>query len=305
MSQLAAYCAQYGATVLPGVDGLDEQMNPNVRNEVTVGSPYPQFVTLVGQKPTVPMSSRALATILGVTGSVGANIDDTNNFLVIFSKMTDEGGTIDAGGPHRTYTHTRGILRPTSLTCNHQEDALLNFEALLFSEDGAAAPIAISAGALPTLPRDNIRHTLASATIAGVSFACQTSLNIAFNNGATTRGCNSNIYDTFVEQPGIQPTITLTGLDASIFADANIPVAGKGATHVNTVIWLRKRDESGIGFVADGTAEHIKIDAEGLAVITSHRGRGTSSAEIDVQITCSIDDSGNAPIGIQTNVAIT
>lgn len=305
MSQLAAYCAKYGSTVLPGVQGLDVQLNSDLNNEVTIGSPYPQFVVLRGQRPVVPMSSRAVSTILDVTGSVGASIDDSNNFQAIFSAMTDATGVIDGAGTNRIYTMTRGILRPTSLTCNHQEDALLNFEALLYSEDGDTAPVAIGSGALPTLPRDNIRHTLASATIGGVSFGCQIGLNISFGNNARTRGCKSNVWDTFVEQPGIQPVITLTGLNAAIFADANIPVQGKGATHANTVIWLRKRDTSGILFVGNGTAEHIKIDAEGLAVVTAHRGQGTSSAEIDLQITCSIDGSGNAPIGITTDIAIT
>lgn len=309
MSVLAAHSAQYGSTVLPGIESLSMQTNPNIANDVTIGSPYPQFVVMRGQKPTLPLSSQAVATVLGVTGSVGADIDDTNNFTALFSFMNN--GAIVAAGPHKSYTADRGLLLPRQLTCNHQEDATLNFEALLYSSDGATSPLVIAAPtSLPTIPRDEFKHTLGPITIdnaagSAIDFGCATSLSIDFGNNAQTRGCNSDIWDKIVEQPGIQPTITITGLEADWVSAAGIPLEGGGMTHANCVIYLRKRDASGVSFVADATAEHIKIDVQGLAVVTEHTGQGTSSAEVTLQITASLDGAGNAPIGINTASAIT
>ena len=306
MTLQTAYAVTYGAeptpTVLAGLTGLNTGLNPEVDNEVKIGSPYPQFAVVRAQKPRMVFSTNAVAPTLDVVGYSGANIDATNLLKGYYAAMSN--GLVNPAGTHQVYTADRGVLFGRRLSCQNQQDALLDLDALLYSADGAAHPISIGTGTLPTLARDNIRHTLSSTSIAGIDMGCVTSVDIDFGNSLLSRGCNSAIYDQHLEQPGIQTVITIVGLDAEKFGASGIPPDGKGGTKADTTIYLRKRDLSGIGFVAGATAEHIKIDAEGVAVVLNHDGQGTTSSELTVQFTCQLDASGNAPLAISTTSAL-
>lgn len=307
MSLQTAFAVQYGATVLAGIERLSQSINPEVDNRVGIGSIYPQFAVMRGQRPVMQFQSHAVANVLGVTGYVGADIDGSSNLVGYFAKM--DGQLPASGSVHRSYTADRGVLVPRRLSCAHQQDAVVDCEALLYSSDGATEPIVIADNvALPTLARDNIRHTLRSVQLAGVDMGCVTNLSIEFGNGVRTRGCNSDLWDKLVEQGGVQSVITITGIDADKFASTGIPLKGKGGTHANSIIYLRKYDESGIDFVADDLApaanEHIKIDAEGLVVVSEHSGSGSDTSELTLQMYCTLDGSANAPIAIDTASAI-
>jgi hypothetical protein len=303
MSLQTAFAVEYGSTVLAGLDNLSQAVNNNVDNGVGIGSIYPQFAVLRGQQPAIQFQSHAVASVLAVTGYVGADIDGSNNLKAYFAKM--DGQVPATGSVHRTYTADRGVLVPRRLSCAHQQDSIVDCEALLYSSDGATEPIVIADDvALPSLTRDNIRHTLKSVTLAGVDLGCVTNVSIEFGNGVRTRGCNSDLWDKLVEQGGVQSVITITGIDADKFSSTGIPLKGKGGTHANSIIWLRKYDESGIDFVDDLTAEHIKIDAEGLVVVSDHSGQGSETSELTVQMYCTLDASENAPIAINTASAI-
>lgn len=306
MSLHHAYAAKYGSSVLSGLTNLNTQLNPQVQNETGIGSPYPQFIAITEQKPALLFNSTMLASIFAVTGTTGAIIDGTNNLVGYYAKLGNDGLPL-AGSVHRSYTAVRGLLLPRRLSCTHRRPAQVDLEALLFSSDGAAHPLVIADDvALPTLAVANIEHTLAAIELgideSEKAFDCAQSLTIDFGNGAQTRGCSSDIYDTHVEQPGIKPVITLTGLSASVFGATGVPPVGLKVEHAGTTIYLRKRAE-GVGFVADGTAEHIKLTADGVAVVTQHTGEGTAAAEVTLQITCGWDGT-NVPITINTAAAI-
>ena len=305
-----AFTAVYGATALAGLRNLDYQANPEVRNDVSIGSPYPQFAAIVGQKPRLLFAADRIDTLLGITGSSGAKIDATNNLVGYFAAL-DEDGLPLAGAVHRAYTATRGLLVPRRLQCSHRQAAMVDCEAILRSEDGSAHPITIADNvALPTLPSADVQHTLGKiqlgvAGLAPLNFDldCPTDLSIDFGNGAQTRGCSSDVYDVHTEQPGIQPVTTLTSLSAAAFGPNGVPPVGKKIKHDGTILYLRKYDE-GIGFVDDATAEHIRITLDGVAVVTSHTGQGTSAAQVNLQITGKIA-GGVVPVTINTASAIT
>lgn len=302
MTLHSAYAVKHGTTVLSGLTNLNTQLNPQVQNDTGIGSPFPQFVAITEQKPQFAFQATMLADALGVTGSTGAIIDDSTQLIGYLAKLGDDGLPL-SGSVHRSYTAIRGLMLPRRLSCTHRRPAQLDIETLLFSSDGAVHPIVIADNvALPTLAVANEQHTLGAIQlgVSGTVFAfdCAQSLTIDFGNGAQTRGCGSDIFDKHVEQPGIKPVITLTGLAATMFGPAGVPPVGLKLTHAGTIIYLRKRN-AGIGFVADGTAEHIKLTAEGVAVVTQHTGQGTAAAEVTVQITCGWDGT-NAPITIDT-----
>ena len=311
MTLHTAYAAQYGSTVLADLTNLDLQTNPEVDNETSIGTPFPQFVAVVGARPGVQMTSRAVADVLGVTGSMGAAISGANPFNAFFARLGAD-GLPDPASVHRQYTATNGLLLPVRLSCAHRGNAQVDIRTLLYSGDGATYPLTISdIGSLPTLAQANVKHTLGKLEIgdSGANLTevdCKTNLTVDFGQNAETIGCDSDVLDKNLQQASIQPVINITGLNALAFFDSadKIPPIGKPINHANTNIYLRKRSEGGIGFVADVTAEHIKLTAHGTAIVTQHRGQGTSRSEIDIQITCGWDGT-NAPITIDTASAIT
>lgn len=306
MSLHSAYAVKHGTTILSGLTNLNTNLNPQVQNDTGIGSPYPQFVAVTEQKPVMEFQATMVAAALALTGSTGVKIDGTDSLVGYYAQLGDDGLPL-SGSVHRSYTATRGLLLPRRLSCTHRRPAQLDMSALLFSTDGAAHPIAIADNvALPSLVVADEQHTLGKIQL-GISgttfnFGCAQSLSIDFGNGAQTRGCSSDIFDAHVEQPGIQSVITLTGLSATAFGSAGVPPVGLKLTHAGTILYLRKRN-AGIGFVADATEEHIKLTAEGVAVVTQHTGQGTAAAEVTVQITCGWDGT-NVPITIDTAAAI-
>lgn len=307
MTLHSAYAVRYGAsTVLSGLTNLNVGLNPQVQNDTGIGSPYPQFVAVTEQKPLMRFGTRMVAALLDLTGSTGLQINASNNLTGFFAQLGDD-GLPAAGSVHRSYTAVRGLLLPRQLTCSHRQPAQIEAEALLHSADGAAHPLVIADNvALPTLAVANIQHTLGAIKL-GVTgtifdFGCTESLTVDFGNGAQTRGCTSDVYDKHVEQPGIRPVVTLTGLSAAAFGAAGVPPVGLKVTHAGTVIYLRKRNQ-GIGFVADATSEHIALTIDGVAVVTEHSGQGTAAAQVSLQITGAWDGT-NSPITIDTTAAI-
>ncbi len=307
MSLRNAFAVKLGSTVLSGLTNIDAQMNPEVDNEVNLGSNWPQFAAIVSQKPKLMFSSRSVASCLGLLGSTGTTIDGSTNLIAYFAKLDGIGNPL-SGTVHRSYTMTRGIIMPRRLSCQHRQSAQLDVEAVLYSSDGAAHPIAISdTVALPTISRAYVQHTIGPLTlgITGTVFTVDdpTSFSIDFGNGAQTSGSGSDIYDKYIEQQGIKPVINITGIDAAMFGTGKVPPVGTAITHAGVSLFLRKRAENGIGFVANGTAEHIKITANGVAVVTDHKGTGNGKSEVSLQITTDWDGT-NAPIVIDTASAI-
>ena len=85
---------------------------------------------------------------------------------------------------------------------------------------------------------------------------------------------------------------------------AKIPLTGLKVTHANTAFYLRKR-AIGSTFVANGTAQHIKFTAEGLATIDNAMqvsGDEPSSTTLTMPLHY---DGTNAPLVIDTASAIT
>lgn len=308
MTLRKAYAVKLGSTVLSGLQNIDTQTNPEVDSEVSLGSVFPQFVCITGQKPKMMFMSRSVAACLGLVGLTGATIDGSTN-LIGYSATLDGIGNPASGSVHRTYTANRGLLVPRRLSCQHRQNAQLDLEAILYSSDGAAYPLAIADNvALPTISAAIAQHTLGPVTlgISGTTVVIPDLQNISidFGNGAQTTGASSNLYDSYMENPQVKPVINLTGIDALVFGGSSkVPPAGQQITHAGTTIYFRKRSTTGVGFVADGTAEHIKITANGVAVVTEHKGSGNGRSEVSIQLTTSWDGT-NAPLVIDTASAI-
>ncbi len=307
MGLQTAYAVRYGTNVISDWKA-EFATQSDRRKRIIVRHP---FSTIRGHhQPTTArhVLDKASRSVLALTGLTGAAIDGTNTLIAVYAQLASS-GLPAAGSIHRTYTANRGLLVPRRLQCGLRAMATLDCEALLFSADGAAHPISISdVAALPTLVANNVLHSIGPITlgIAGsvFTFDCPQNVSIDFGSGADTLGCGSDVYDTHLQYPRSAPVITISGIEASVFGGANaVPPVGKAIDHANSKIFFRRRAANGIGFVADATAQHIRLTANGVAVVTEHTGQGTNRAEVSIQITTSWDGT-NAPIAINTAAAI-
>jgi hypothetical protein len=199
----------------------------------------------------------------------------------------------------------KGVLIPTRLSCEAHQDAKLDYEATLTTDDTTAPIVQTDSVALPTLVGGNLRYTIGKVTVGGIALTGVTGLDIDFGLtvSALRDGVTARIWDEYAWIESMLPRITIRGYGKAWMGAAVIPLLGKAAAHADTLIYLRKR-ASAATFVADATAEHIEISMGGMATIDRIQGAsGLKPGESALSIT-SYYDATNLPIIVTPSHAI-
>lgn len=305
------------AVLLSAISAQEVVTGTEVMNDVDAGSPYPQHVAINAQKPSATATTKDIAGGFDLLGSEGWPISaqpaPTARPGLDFFQLAIDSTT---GRPFTTSVHRRiniqrGIVVPTQLQVQHQQDAQLSMSAFAIADPSDTGGIGVlpvtsfAAEAAPTGLGGGSRHTLGTVDVGGIELGCNLSVQIDFAVTVTSEGCNSDIHDAALYIASIQPVITIQGKNLAKFAGSGaIPLIGKGAAHADTSIVLRKRLQTAAGFVADATAEHIEITAAGLAHWqTVHTAQGNQRVEDTLVITCRHDGT-NVPVVIDTAFAI-
>lgn len=280
----------------------------DVNNDVDAGSPYPQCVTINGQKNEASATTRDIGNALTLIGTEGVALE-TNGAEFWQLELDPLTGLHKSTAVHNVLQIKRGKIVPGRLSIEHQRDATLDLMVKATKDpttDDTAAnlPIVLLASqALPTGLAGDERFTLASATVAGFDFDCNLRIEIDFGIGIKTEGCNSNIHDSEIVVAEVKPNVIISGKNVARFA-ASIGLLGAAGTHANTEIFLRKRSTSKAGFVADATTEHIKVTADCLAYWEEvHSASGNQRVENRLRLECRHDGT-NVPLIAQVGVAI-
>ena len=276
MARHNLYGVQIDGTVVGSITENNIRTGSEVRGEAVSGEPYPRKQSLTAQKPTATFTSLSIATALANCGPMGASITAMAAGLNFYAQKRLHGGSRTTGSAHRKFALVDGLLLPRSLTCDHQGDAQIGYEAVV-TWDAVNDPFQITDSvALPGGLLDDDRYTLGPVTIGGVTLGEKINVNIDFGISAESEGADSNIWDTEVSIGVVAPRITLSGKDIEWFKAANIPLLGKAATHANTSIQFYKR--SGSTLVAG-----VTLTADGWAVVEepfSASGQGTADTQI-------------------------
>ncbi len=299
------YAVKIGATTIGAVGRNAIRTGSEVRQQTSSGEVYARFQALYAQKPMAEFQTMQLAVALGACALTGTALTSGAPFLMYDQKHA-EGGTRTSGSNHRIYTINEGLVVPRRLTCEHQGDALLDYEVLA-TYDGTNDPVVITdASAVPTIT-DAERFTLGSISLhdgtTAYSIPQVRRLELDFGIAAETVGADSDLWDTSCRIVEIQPVLRLTGLDIEWLKSTVIPLIGRNITHASTTIYLRKRAAGGT-FVANGTAEHLKFTAAGLATIDGLDGSGNALKEVSLTLPMRFDGTNN-PLTINTASAIT
>lgn len=296
------------AVILDGVSNQSLTIDSNISRDATSGFVYPRNSFIQGQTFQSSLSTVRINQWLAEIGFTGKAIttDTGKPGIVLYAQKFDASNAGRASGSnHRSYTIADGFIVPTRLTVDHQGDAELMYD-LYIVFDGTNDPIVVAESqSLPSLVGDDVRFTLGGCTVANKALSQVRSLEINFNPTVRVESSDSDVYPTFVSVAGWAPSITLRGVKSNWFDDGTNGLDFSGScTHANTIIWLRKRAQGGANFVANATAEHIKITAAGIAVVeTVQQGATGASVESSVRVETKYDGT-NAPIVFTLDSAI-
>lgn len=273
--------------------------------EATSGALYPTHVAIGSQNPTADFSSYAIANCLDQIGIGGLSIADLASGLDLYAYKHADGGGRATGTSHRKYTATKGLIVPTRLSCEHRGDATISYNVLP-TWDGSNDPLVeTDAVAVPSAPTDDERFSIGPISIGGVTIDEIRSFELDFGMSAKTEGADSDLHDTHSSIVEVMAILTLRGINLEWLKSTNIPRAGKAGTHANSSFYLRKRSQSSAGYIADGTAEHIKGTMAGLAYIDdTFTGGKDNPAEASLKLVAKFDGT-NAPVVFTTASAIT
>lgn len=294
------YGVSLGASLLGGITSQNIVNNADVRGEITSGQVYARFLAMYAQKIAPSFSTNAVASFLAVCGTAGVSIATLSGGAKFYAQAYAQGGTRTSGSAHKSYQFLAGILAPRTLSVPHQGDATLSYELVVIYGGGGDPLIIADSVALPALSTgEDEKFTLAGATVGGVALGQKTNFQIDFGLDVLAESADSEIWDTFASIRQIQTVLSFNGMDVDWFKAANIPLAGKPATHANSIVYLQKRAQGGT-FVAAGTAAHIKFTAAGLAYIDKpFDAAGNNAADITCRMPLYFDGT-NLPLIVDT-----
>jgi hypothetical protein len=302
MSAHVLYAVKVDSTVIGGVTEQSGELNSEIMNEPADGLPWATWIAMNAQNPMKRFTTKSVAPALTTLAPPVVNIADLTAGFTMYLQKLAEGGLRTSGSNHRSFTMVSGIIVPRRLTCDAQGDAELQFSVIpTWNQSDAILSVADSV-ALPTLANASVRFALGGITIAGVTVDSVVNLDLDFGITEKVLKGDGHPLPLWAGVERYQPKLTLRTFDATLAASGSIPtIGGKAATHANTIIYLRKRTAT--GFVADATAEHIKLTMAGHAHVEPFDARGTSEADLSVMVD-SYYDGTNAPLVVDAASAI-
>lgn len=294
------------AVHLPDIISHSKVNRPTVQRNVPSYGRFPNHLSLMEQTIGIQLDVFSVESTLDLIGVNGLCIEgDTNPGARFNLAKFDPCGDMSAGDVHRGLLFPHGQLVPTRLQIDHRGDARLSLEMYPIVQGGNALIATTDALALPTITIDSARWTLGKMTVGGIELTDYTQLDINFGAIVEPRGVESNPFNTSIEILRSEPEIMIRGIKPEWFAAASIPFGGLGLTHANTTIFLRKRDPDGIGFVADGTANHLSFSMHGVALVEQISGSTEDRfSETGLMLYGREDTGGNNPLTYAGGVAI-
>lgn len=294
------YGIDVAGTPLGGITDISLPTNTVLQGNSSDGNIYNRFVSMFSQSPIPTFTTQSVAAALALIGVEGLAIA-TGSVLTMYAQKRQEGGSRVSTNNHQQFLITEGIVFPTSLSVSQDGDATISY-TIVVRFDGTNEPIIITGSA--TLPdtTDAVRWGLGKVWLEDVAIVSLTGIDIDFGITATPVFADGDVRPTHVSIDTIDPTITIKTKDPTL-GISSIPLAGLVGTKANTSIFLHKRLQGG-QYVADATAEHLKISAAGpIAIEDAFSASGATVGEMSI-IMKPYDDGSNTPIVVTADQAI-
>jgi hypothetical protein len=238
---------------------LDQSLDPGLQELLEGGSGfvYNMFGAIKSGAPAGKVSTTDIKRILDAVGVAGMTISDEALVTMYFMARAN-GATLSAAdsGKHQSALISNGMLIPRTLSADHQGTAKLDLD-IIATTDGVIDPITYTHNAdLPAAIQAAGVYTLGPIKLNTTVVEGVSNVNLDFGLTANAEGRDSDIFPSFVSVEKIQPVLTVSTQHVDLAG--TLTMEGKHYTSSQVVIYLRKRAEGGT-FVADATAEHIKI----------------------------------------------
>jgi hypothetical protein len=249
------------------------------------GNPYSNLTRIMSRDEAITLTSLNVDSVLESVGVGSVCIQgDDNHFLKLWLAKWDQCSSRPVVGTvHRYYgvtfpgggITTKGIMSLQSLQCNNRQDATANVKLDLLAD--GANNFAIVEGVnqdLPTIADNGRRYTLGKMTVGGALIEAKTGFEISTNLNVERIPVDSEIAAKFAHTSEHKSVITIRGIDPTW----NVPKSGLICTHLNTVLYLRRRGETaGVDFEPDNQAKHLKFTVKGKAFKTQLAGGSSNS----------------------------
>lgn len=300
-----AHALKLGNNWIGGIVSAAFTNATQMQTEPTAGSIYPVQTSIQEIKTGFRFTSNNVSAALGVLGFLGIPLS-AQVPAELFEIQYGDDGFIVAGSNHRKIAFTTGRAIWRTISVANRQDAQIEIEVFGLSPDGSTNPAVFTEGVAAPAAVDDARHTIASATLAGIAMGCVTDLRIESGLTITPEGCKSDIFDTRMGVQSVVPKIQVTTLATQLVGSAagKINLPGVAATHANTSIKLRKRVNKTGTFVADATAEHVAITADGMVVpVQPFQANNNADGSTQFELTATFDGT-NAPFLINAASAL-
>jgi hypothetical protein len=267
------------------------------------GNVYDETRSIVSQKPEAQLRLKSLASVLNYVGLAGYCIssDGSHPGVRLFGRVLNDCKSPPAATDNPRYTVGKGLVHLTSLSAQRGQDAEIGL-AVHAITDGTNAPLAgvYSSVTLPT-GLSVEQYTLGHARVGNITISDLASLQLDFGIQISGKDPDmGNVWPESVAVRKILPVLTMTCYNPTILDDSTgIPLAGKQATHAQTIIYLKKRANYST-FVADGTAQHIRITMGGILTVTqAFSGSGNGEATTVFRLE-GVHDGSTVPVTFST-----
>ena len=274
-----------------------------VVREVNAGNIYAEHSHTSFRASMINMTTWNLAEIFRILGTAGFCINTTDPQTGVHVYVARYDCNQIAASGHVRYTVRKGMVYPTSMTVDHQQNCRTGF-TVMGVYDGTNEPLVKTEGvALPTIGAGDVkdRWTMTEKdTVRGVALVQKKSINIDFGAQTNTEGGDSEMFDSWASLDQVLPSTRFLGINPNWWAAAGpvTSIAGSRVLHANTTMFFRKRE------VADNVAEHVRIDTGGTAILNdAFQSTGNEAGRTDLRIDA-IQDGANIPLVIQVDQAI-
>jgi hypothetical protein len=287
----------YG-TGLGGITDLNIELGTETESDDS-GQVYDETRSVIRQTPEISFRTKSVAGAVNLFGFPGVCIDGTPA-LVAWANVLGDCKSPPLSTDNSIYTVALGLASLGQITAQRGQDAEISVMVDAIT-DGTNPPIVADyAGNTAPTGLVTAQFTLGVCSIAGIILPDLEGLTIDFGvrKSAKTPLAGS-IWPDSIAIRKVQPVLTLRGFDPRVLDNSLIPLLGKQATHVNTLIQLKKRANYST-FVADATAEHILISMSGIATVTTAFAGSGNAEGLSTVVVNGVHDGTNVPIIIDT-----
>lgn len=224
-----------------------------------------------------PQATFESADIDGVLAglSLTAGLHVSSGTITIPYAKRAQGGTFAGAGTNNRLNGTNGLIIPTSLRCNQDDEAAIAELMVHFrSTDGITVPVTVSTDQNLAAQTFNAQFGLGPGSINGT--AIPELVGVSINPGITVepQRVNGGIYPSSLFITQRRPSIDFVFEDM----DALSTYSAQFTVMTAAIAYFRKR--SGVSYVADATEEHIKFSfADGIITTESISAQGVGRTQ--------------------------